>query len=74
VYYLQTKKDSKCKNNGAMKHAQRLKKFVNLAIANEWITQDPFKNFKIRFEKRERNILNMSEVKALEELNIESHY
>ena len=66
VYYLQTTKD--CKNNGAMKHAQRLKKFTNFALANEWINKDPFKNFKIRFEKHERDILDMSEVLRLEGL------
>lgn len=66
VFYLQTQKE--CKNNGAMKHAQRLKKFTNYAIANEWLAKDPFRNFRIRFEKKERNILNMSEVKLLEDL------
>jgi len=70
VYYLQTTKE--CRNNGAMKHAQRLKKFTNFALANEWMSKDPFKNFRIRFEKHERDILDMSEVLRLEGLKTDS--
>jgi hypothetical protein len=39
-------KGKKCTNNGAMKHLERLRKMVNLAVRLEWLDKDPFVNYK----------------------------
>ena len=56
-----------CTQNGAMKHAERLRKMVNLAIKEEWIEKDPFVKFKRKFEKKERGFLNQEELQRIEE-------
>lgn len=38
-----------CGQNGAMKHIERLRKMINLAIKEEWINRDPFLKFKARW-------------------------
>lgn len=43
-----------CTQNGAMKHIKRLRKVVNLAIKNGWLKDDPFKQFKLKFKKKDR--------------------
>lgn len=43
-----------CTQNGAMKHIERLRKVVNLSIKNGWLKDDPFKQFKLKFEKKDR--------------------
>ena len=56
-----------CTQNGAMKHAERLRKMVNLAIKEEWIEKDPFVKFKRTFEKKERGFLTQTELQRIEE-------
>ena len=56
-----------CTQNGAMKHAERLRKIVNLAIKEEWLLKDPFVKFKLKFEKKERGFLTQDELKRVEE-------
>ncbi|MDG1804232.1 site-specific integrase [Flavicella sp.] len=53
-------------NNTAMKHIQRLKKMVNMAISNEWLDKDPFVRFKFSLEKREREFLTATELTFIE--------
>ena len=36
-----------CGQNTAMKHIQRLRKIIGIAIRNEWLDRDPFMKFKI---------------------------
>lgn len=31
-----------CTQNGAMKHVERLRKMINLAVKEEWLIKDPF--------------------------------
>ncbi len=40
-------------NNGIMKHIERLRKMVNLAIKLDWLEKDPFAHFKKHFDKVE---------------------
>ncbi|MDY7396077.1 site-specific integrase [Aureibaculum sp. 2210JD6-5] len=60
------RKKSKLNHNGVMKHLTRLKKLINLSIKLEWLIKSPFINFKIKFIKKEREILNKSELVAIE--------
>ncbi|APU70066.1 site-specific integrase [Christiangramia flava] len=58
-----------CGNNGTMKHLERFKKMLNLAIKLEWLVKNPFDNFKFRFEKNERQYLSKRELHILETTN-----
>lgn len=49
-------------NNGVMKHLERLKKLLNLALKLEWVKRDPFANFSLKFVKSERNFLTQNEL------------
>jgi site-specific recombinase XerD len=53
-------------NNGVMKHLIRLRKMTTLAIKLEWLNNDPFKNFKIRHEKVDKDFLTSSELTSIE--------
>ena len=61
--FLTTQKD--CRNNGAMKHIQRLKKVINMALKYEWLEKNPFAKFKLKFKKTERGFLTMKEVESI---------
>jgi integrase len=67
-YSLFLQKEKDCHNNGAMKQIQRLKKVVNHAVLNEWISKDPFRSYKIKFKPYDKIILNAAELLALENL------
>lgn len=54
-------------NNGAMKHIQRLRKMIRIAVANEWLDKDPFQKFKIRMQRNEREYLNLQELQNIQE-------
>jgi site-specific recombinase XerD len=53
-------------NNGIMKHLIRVRKMTNLAIKLEWMANDPFKNYKIRHQKVEKDFLTQFELDKLE--------
>jgi hypothetical protein len=47
-FYIRTqpvKEYDLCTNNGTMKHLERLKKIVNWAVKNEWISKNPLSTF-----------------------------
>ena len=50
-----------------MKHLERLRKMVNLAVREEWLVKDPFIKFKLKFEKKERGFLTPDELQRIEE-------
>lgn len=58
-------------NNGAMKHIQRLRKMIRMAIENEWIEKDPFRKFKVRMQKREREFLTLAELQKIQDYHSE---
>ncbi|WP_019037771.1 site-specific integrase [Psychroflexus tropicus] len=70
--YNAKKERKTCGNNGTMKHLERLKKMINLAIKLEWLEKNPFQNYKMRFEKNERQFLSERELKLLEETYFKS--
>ena len=58
-------------NNGVMKHIIRLKKMVHLAIRLEWISKDPFVNYKLKILKVNREHLSERELSEMENKAIE---
>jgi integrase/recombinase XerD len=53
-------------NNGIMKHMERFKKLTNLSIKLEWMEKDPFRDYKMKFEKFDRAYLNQRELNIIE--------
>lgn len=70
-YYLKTyvppDHHKKLGNNGLMKHMERFRKMINVALKNDWMEKDPFKGYKIKFVKFERGYLSEDELQLLEE-------
>ena len=65
--YTPKKVRKTCSNNGAMKHLERLMKITNLALKMEWLDKDPFRNFKLRYIRNERDYLTERELDLIEE-------
>jgi site-specific recombinase XerD len=55
-----------CGNNTVMKHIERLRKMINIALKNEWIEKDPFAKFKKTFTKTTRECLTEQELENIE--------
>ncbi|MFW6352071.1 MAG: site-specific integrase [Bacteroidota bacterium] len=53
--------------NTTMKHFCRIRKMLNLAERLEWIQTNPFKNYKIAYEKKDRGFLSAEQLQVLEE-------
>ena len=62
--------NTKCTHNGMMKHIQRLKKITNFCIKNNYITNDPFISFKIKFKKSNRVYINNEELHILKNIKL----
>ena len=58
-------------NNTVMKHIERLRKMINMAVRMEWIEKDPFSLFKAKFIKKEREFLSADELKTIEQRSFE---
>ena len=56
-------------NNGVMKHLERLKKLVNMAVTMDWLEKDPFAKYRLHFDKVERGHLSKEELAVLEKKN-----
>ncbi|WP_405199227.1 site-specific integrase [Christiangramia sp. LLG6405-1] len=55
-----------CGPNGTMKHLERFKKLLNLAIKLEWLDKSPFRSYTFKFEKNDRQFLTERELQKLE--------
>lgn len=55
-----------CRNNGTMKHMERLKKIVSWAIRNEWMLRDPFKGYRTHYKHKEMHYLSKEELSKIE--------
>lgn len=53
-------------NNGVMKHIERLRKMINMAVLLDWLPKDPFSSFKKHFDKVERQCLTKRELAGIE--------
>ena len=60
--------DTVCAVNGALKHIQRFKKVMNVALQNEWISRNPVCLLNAKKTKVERGFLSEKELKSLEEV------
>jgi integrase/recombinase XerD len=58
--------DRPCGHNTILKHIERLRKMIGVALRNEWIDKDPFIKFHARFIKKERHFLSPEDLKAIE--------
>ncbi len=54
-------------NNTVMKHIERLRKMIKMAIRYEWLEKDPFIAFKQKFYRVERGFLSEEELNGIEE-------
>jgi site-specific recombinase XerD len=67
-YFLKETKG--CNHNSSLKYVNNFKKIIRMAVGNEWITKDPFYNYKIKFKTVEREFLSKEELKNLAEREI----
>lgn len=70
-YYLRTER--KCCNNTTVKYIKNFKKIIRICLANNWISKDPFLNYKVKLTSVEREILNDIEIQKIinKEISIE---
>lgn len=59
-FYLKTEKE--CQQNTVIRYMKCLKKITNLALANEWISKDPFVGIKFQEKEVIREFLTMDEL------------
>ena len=59
-FYLKAEKS--CQQNTVIRYMKCLKKITNLALANEWITKDPFVGIKFHEKEVVREFLTMDEL------------
>jgi len=55
----------KCNNNTTVKYLKNFGKIIRICIANGWITQSPFINFKTKLIEVERAFLDEGEIAAI---------
>lgn len=70
--YSPTDHDAPMGNNTVMKHIERLKKMIKMAIRYEWLEKDPFAAFKQKFYRVERGFLTEEELSILETIKFEN--
>ena len=68
-YFLKVTKA--CNHNSALKYVNNFKKIVRIAVANDWLTKDPFYNYKVQFKTVEREFLSKDELQRLIDKNIQ---
>ena len=60
--YKREDQDKACHVNGALKHIQRFKRVMNMALQNEWITRNPVAFLKARKERTVKEYLTKEEL------------
>lgn len=55
-----------------MKHLERFKKLINLAVKLEWMQNNPFNQFQLKYHKYDRAYLSERELELLEETEFKS--
>ena len=64
-FYL--KNHDKNEHNTAVKYLQNLKKIINVGVINQWIKDNPFKQFKTGYKDVDRIYLTQHELNIIEE-------
>ena len=54
-------------NNGVMKHLERFRKMIRLAVKLAWMDKNPFEFFKLKMQKFDRGYLSNEELLAIEQ-------
>jgi len=62
-YYLKTERN--CAHNTTIKYITNFKKVVRIAYANDWISKDPFFNWKGRLKTVDREFLSEDEIQNM---------
>ncbi|TXG39596.1 site-specific integrase [Seonamhaeicola maritimus] len=62
-YYLKTVR--KCGHNTAIKYITNFKKIIRIAYANDWISRDPFYNWKAKLKIVDREFLSEGEIQKM---------
>ncbi|MBD9110345.1 site-specific integrase [Bacteroides nordii] len=63
-----------CTTNGALKHMQRFKKIMEIAMQNEWIARNPVKSLRAKKMKVEKGYLTERELKAIKDVVLKPNY
>lgn len=66
--YKRTEDPRICTVNGAMKHIEKFKKIMNLALQNEWIDRNPVAQFHAKRNKVEKGFLTEKEVDKIKKV------
>lgn len=64
-YYLKTVRN--CTHNSSIKYVTNLKKIIRIAYVHDWITKDPFANWKARLKIIDREFLSEEEIQSIVE-------
>lgn len=62
-YYLKTERN--CIHNTSIKYITNFKKVIRIAYANDWISKDPFFNWKARLKVVDREFLLKEEIQTM---------
>ncbi|ANH60386.1 site-specific integrase [Dokdonia donghaensis] len=54
-----------CNHNSTLKYINNFKKIIRLALTNEWMTRDPFYNYKVKFLEVKRDFLTEEKIDLL---------
>lgn len=54
-----------CANNTAVKYLKNFNKIIKLCLANDWLTKNPFANYKSKVKEVERVYLTESEIQSI---------
>ena len=68
-FYLKTER--KCSHNSTVKYLKNFGKIIRIAIANGYITKNPFANIKFKMEEVDRDFLEDHEIRAIIDKKIE---
>jgi site-specific recombinase XerD len=68
-FYMKTKR--KCAHNTTVKYIVNIKKIIRIAMANNWIKQDPFRDIRYRYDDVDAVFLNDDDLTALATTEIE---
>lgn len=62
-YFLRSQKH--IANNTTVKYVTNFKKIIKIAIANSWITSNPFTSYTMKIKKTNRGFLSSTEIEAI---------
>jgi site-specific recombinase XerD len=62
-FYLRSVRN--CANNTAVKYIKNFHKVVKICLDNDWITKNPFSNYKVKLNEVEREFLSELEIQSL---------